>query len=154
VTDIAPTATSDCVPQLRNVARRSVHESRNALNGLVVNLEVVRSRLARSGDDEELLAFAEHAAAQGEASVQITEGLGALLSLILGSVDGSGVLRCSTSASPATLRFELDPGVAERVVPALMLLGKVAGFTAETSGAETVILSFPELGSTEQKPHE
>jgi hypothetical protein len=123
------------------------------LNGLVVNLEVVRSRLARSGD-KDLLAFAENAAAQGEASVQITEGLGALLSLILGSVDGSGVLRCSTSVSPATLRFELEPGAAERMVPALTLLGKAAGFTAETSGSHTVILSFPERGSTEQKSHE
>jgi hypothetical protein len=153
VTDIGPGATSDCVPQLRNVARRSVHESRNALNGLAVNLEVVRSRLARSGD-KDLLAFAEHAAAQGETSIQITEGLGALLSLIVGSVDESGVLRCSASESPATLRFELEPGVAERVGPALTVLGKAAGFTAETSGAHTIILSFPELGSTEQISHE
>lgn len=149
-------AASDCIPQLRNVARRSVHESRNALNGLVVNLEVVRSRLARSGDYEDLLAFAEHAAAQGEASVQITEGLGALLSLILGSLDEHGVLH-STFVSPATLQFELEPGVAERVVPALTVLGKAAGFTAETSDSHTVILSFlerGERGSTEQKSHE
>lgn len=153
MTDIGPGATSDCVPQLRNVARRSVHESRNALNGLAVNLEVVRSRLARAGDND-LLAFAEHAAAQGETSIQITEGLGALLSLIVGSVDGSGVLRCSASASPATLRFELEPGVAERVGPALALLGKTVGFTVEMSGAETVIFSFPEPRSTEHKQHE
>ena len=92
--------------------------------------------------------------AQGETSVQITEGIGALLSLILGSVDGSGVLRCSASASPATLRFGLDAGLAERVVPALTALGKVVGFTAETSGAETVILSFPEPSSTEHPTHE
>ena len=151
---MSPGAASDCIPQLRNVVRRSVHESRNALNGLVVNLEVVRSRLARSGDYEDLLAFAEHAAAQGEASVQITEGLGALLSLILGSVDRSGVLRCSASASPAMLRFELEPGAAERVVPALTVLGNATGFTAETSGSDTVILSFPESGSTGQKSHE
>lgn len=120
----------------------------------MVNLEVVRSRLARSGDYEDLLAFAEHAAAQGEASVKITEGLGALLSLILSSVDGSGALRCSASRSPVTLRFELEPGVAESVVPALTLLGKAAGFTAETSDSHTVILSIPERGSTEQKSHE
>ena len=154
MTDIGPGAASDCIPQLRNVARRSVHESRNALNGLVVNLEVVRSRLARSGDYEDLLAFAEHAAAQGETSVQITEGIGALVSLILGSVDASGVLRCSASVSPAKLRFDLDAGVAERVIPALTALGKVVGFTAETSGAEAVILSFPEPSSTEHTPHE
>jgi hypothetical protein len=123
------------------------------LNGLVVNLEVVRSRLARSGD-KDLLGFAEDAAAQGELSVQITEGLGALLTLILGSVDGGKVLRCSTSASPATLRFELESGVAERVIPALTMLGRTVGFTVETSGGETVILSFPEPRSTEHKQHE
>jgi len=141
--------------QLRSVARRSVHQSRNALNGLVVNLEVVRSRLARSGDEAKVLAFAEQAAAQGEQSVQLTEALAALLSLIVGSIDRTGKLRCSTAlAAPAAIRFDLEPGVAERVLPGLRVLGTSVGFTAETSGAETVILSFPELSSTESRKQE
>ena len=37
----------DWLPQLRGLVGGSAHETRNALNGLVVNLEVVRSRLAR-----------------------------------------------------------------------------------------------------------
>jgi len=132
-----------------------VHESRNALNGLVVNLEVVRSRLARAGDEKDLLTFAEQAAAQGEESVKLTEAVGALLSLILGSVDDSGRLRCSrASAAPAAIRFDVEPGVAERVLPRLEALGKTIGFTAETSGSETVILSFPEHSSAESKKHE
>ena len=135
--------------------RRSVHESRNALNGLVVNLEVVRSRLARSDDEAKVLTFAEQAAAQGEESVRLTEAVGALLSLIVGSVDETGKLRCSqasaASTAPPALRFDVASGVAERVLPGLSVLGKSVGFTAETSGAETVILSFPELSSTESK---
>jgi hypothetical protein len=132
--------------------RRSVHESRNALNGLVVNLEVVRSRVARSRDEPEVLTFAEQAVAQGEQSVQLTEAVAALLSLIVGSVDKTGRLRCSNIlATPAAIRFEVESGVAERVIPGLRVLGKSVGFTAETSGAETVILSFPELSSTESK---
>jgi hypothetical protein len=154
VTDAAEAALSDCIAQLRNVVRRSVHESRNALNGLVVNLEVVRSRLARSGDEADVLAFAEQAAAQGEESVRLTEAVGALLALIVGSVDGEGRLRCSSaSTAPAEIRFGLEPGVAERVLPGLRTLGKSVGFTAETSGAEAVILSFPDISTPESKEH-
>jgi hypothetical protein len=124
------------------------------LNGLVVNLEVVRSRLARSGDEADVLVFAEQAAAQGEESVRLTEAVGALLSLIVGSVDGGGRLRCSSrSTAPAAISFDLEPGVAERVLPGLQVLGKSVGFTAETSGAETVILSFPDISSAESKKH-
>jgi hypothetical protein len=131
-----------------------VHESRNALNGLVVNLEVVRSRLARSNDESNVLTFAEQAAAQGEESVRRSEAVAALLSLIIGSVDASGRLRCGpASAGSSALRFDLEPGVAERVLPGLEVLGKSVGFTAETSGAETVILSFPESSSI-QSTHE
>ncbi|HYN82741.1 MAG TPA: hypothetical protein VES88_14730 [Gemmatimonadaceae bacterium] len=155
MTDLGPRAASDCGPQLRTIARRSVHESRNALNGLVVNVEVVRSRLARSGNNEDVLAFAESAAAQGEASVRMTEGVGALLSLIVGAIDAGGRLRCSAvSTSPETLRFELEPGIAERVLPSLTVLGMAVGFSAETSDAETVILSFPEPSSAANKKHE
>ena len=138
--------------QLRSVARGSVHESRNALNGLVVNLEVVRSRLARSGDEAKVLTFAEQASAQGEESVRLSEAVAALLSLIVGAIDGNGKLRCApTSLGSAELRFDLEPGVAERVLPGLRVLGKSVGFTAETSGAQRVILSFPEQSGTELK---
>ncbi len=132
-----------------------MHETRNALNGLVVNLEVVRSRLSRSSDNEDVLEFAENAAAQGEASVRMSEGVGALLSLIAGAVGAGGRLRCSAVAtSPETLRFELEPGVAERVLPSLVVLGTAVGFTAETSGAETIILRFPEPSSAANTQHE
>ncbi len=152
MTDAAGAAPADCVAQLRNVVRHSVHESRNALNGLVVNLEVVRSRLSRAGDEAEVLAFAEQAALQGEESVRLTEAVGALLALIVGSVDGGGRLRCSASSTaPTAIRFDLEPGVAERVLPGLRTLGKSVGFTAETFGAETVILSFPDSSSAESK---
>jgi len=155
VTDLGPRAASDCGPRLRTIARRSVHESRNALNGLVVNLEVVRSRLSRSSNKEDVLAFAESAAAQGEVSVQMSEGVGALLSLIIGAVDARGRLRCSAmSESPEKLRFDLEPGLAERVLPPLTVLGTAVGFTAETSGADAVILSFPEQSSAGHKRHE
>src|SRR4051812_19764730 len=59
--------------------RRAGHEIRNALSGAAVNIEVVRSRLAREGPPKDVATFAERAAAQiGEAS-SLSDGLLALV---------------------------------------------------------------------------
>jgi hypothetical protein len=134
--------------------RGSVHELRNALNGLVVNLEVVRSRLARAGSDDGLLSFAEQATDQAEESVALNEGVGGLLSLIMASVDASGRLRCARSAPPASgIRFDVDISTAERVLPGLRRLGQSAGFSVEIDEA-AVILTFPQTSSEEFKEPE
>ena len=154
MTDSSPAGSADWLPRLRDLTRRSAHETRNALNGLVVNLEVVRSRLARSGGDDTILPFAEQAASQAEESVKLSEAVGALLALITGAIDTDGRLRCArtTAASPA-FRFEVDSGTAERVLPGLQTLGKAVGFGAETRGG-AVILSFPQTSSAEFRNHE
>ena len=132
------------LPQLRGLVRGSAHETRNALNGLVVNLEVVRSRLARNGGQESLLAFAETAAAQAEETVRLNEASASLLQLVAGSIGENGELRCVHSMGPEpSLQFELDVSTAERVLPGLRTLGKVLGFNARTRDG-AVILSFPQ----------
>lgn len=132
------------LPQLRGLVRGSAHETRNALNGLVVNLEVVRSRLARNGGQESLLAFAETAAAQAEETVRLNEASASLLQLVAGSIGKNGELRCVHSMEPEpSLRFELDVSTAERVMPGLRTLGNVLGFNARTRDG-AVILSFPQ----------
>jgi len=154
VTDSSTAGSADWLPGLRDLARRSAHETRNALNGLVVNLEVVRSRLARSGGDDTILPFAGQAAAQAEESVKLSEAAGALMTLITGAIDTDGRLRCArTAAASPELRFEVDSGTAERVLPGLQTLGRAVGFGAETHGG-AVILSFPEASSAEFRKHE
>jgi hypothetical protein len=112
------------------------------LNGLVVNLEVVRSRLARTGGEEGLLEFAEQACAQAEATVRLNEAAASLLQLVTASIGENGALRCErTMGSEPALRFELDVSTAERVLPGLRTLGKALGFDARTQ-AGAVILSF------------
>ncbi|MFN2603391.1 MAG: hypothetical protein ABR582_11615 [Gemmatimonadaceae bacterium] len=137
---------SDWLAGLRDIVRGSVHETRNALNGLLVNLEVVRSRLARSApaasEKDDVLPFAEHATSQAEAAAKLSEGVGALLALIAASVDEEGRLGCSGGADSSTIRFEVDTATAERLVPRLEQLGARAGFVAESDGG-AVILSFP-----------
>ena len=142
--DSGTTEGPDWLPQLRGLVRGSAHETRNALNGLVVNLEVVRSRLARNGGEESLLAFAEQASAQAEESVRLSEAAASLLQMVAGSIGENGELRCArTMGSEPALHFELDASTAERVLPGLRTLGKALGFDARTRDG-AVILSFPQ----------
>lgn len=141
---------SDWLAGLRDIVRGSVHETRNALNGLVVNLEVVRSRLARAApavsEKDEVLSFAEQAASQAEAASKLSEGVGALLSLLAASVDETGRVRCAKGMGGSTIEFDVDEATAERLLPRLEALGAQAGFTAENDGG-AVILSFPKTSS-------
>ena len=134
------------LPELRGLVRGSAHETRNALNGLVVNLEVVRSRLARNGGEESLLAFAEQASAQAEETVRLNEAAASLLQMVAGSIGENGELRCQRTmgeGSEPALHFKLDVSTAERVLPGLRTLGKALGFDARTRDG-AVILSFPQ----------
>ena len=120
------------------------------MNGLVVNLEVVRSRLARGRSSitvrNELLSFAEQAASQAEAASKLNEGVGALLSLIAAAVDETGKLQCTKGTNQSMIEFDVDKATAERLLPRLQALGAAVGFTAETDG-EAVVLSFPKTCS-------
>jgi len=150
VIDSGADSRSDWLAGLREIVQGSVHETRNALNGLVVNLEVVRSRLARAApaasEKDEVLSFAEQAASQAESAAKLSEGVGALLALIAASVGEEGRLHCSSGVDPSTIRFEVDTPTAERLVPRLAALGARAGFVAEND-AGAVILSFPKTSS-------
>ena len=141
--DSGATEGPDWLPQLRLLVRGSAHETRNALNGLVVNLEVVRSRLARNGGEAGLLSFAEQASAQAEETIRLNEAAASLLQLVAASIGENGELRCErTTGSEPALRFELDTSTAERVLPGLRTLGNALGFDARTQDG-AVILSFP-----------
>lgn len=142
--------------------RGSVHETRNALNGVMVNLEVVRSRLQRgrsagdsaNGSGEEVLSFAEQAVAQAEAASRFNEGVGALLTLISECIDADGRMRCAASANGLPgIRFEVGGATAERLVPRLQALGAAAGFGAETHGG-AVIFTIPETSQAESRIQE
>src|SRR5690606_21033317 len=79
------------MPALQELARRTSHEVRNALNGVSVNLEVIRSRLdraAEAGDEvaASVVPFARSAAEQLDQLAGITE---AFLSLSRSAASGS-----------------------------------------------------------------
>ncbi|HEY8167028.1 MAG TPA: hypothetical protein VIF83_15875 [Gemmatimonadaceae bacterium] len=124
------------------VVRKAGHETRNRLNGLAVNLEVVRSRLAKARSAQSNISdFAEQAVSESEAVVSMTEGIIALLELSVGAVDEHGAFRCSI-VEPDGVSLEASREVIRRVMPRLIQLSNGAGFRVESSET-AVILTFP-----------
>lgn len=80
MSDRAPTPERLWQDAVHAIGRPLAHEVRNALNGIAVNLEVVRSRAERPDVPASQLArFADAAADQLEALSRLTEGLLALV---------------------------------------------------------------------------
>jgi hypothetical protein len=112
------------------------------LNGLAVNLEVVRSRLAKGASGHaDVATFAAQAVSESEQLALMTEGIIALLELTVASVDRSGELRCFVSDDGA-ITLEAARDTIERLAPRLDGLANVAGFHVETRQT-AVILTFP-----------
>ena len=114
----ARTKATEAPQAVREILRRAGHELRNALNGVAVNVEVVRSRSNREGSPKELASFAERASAQvGEASA-LADGLLALVGSVL------------AAQTDGTLKTTGDGGAGSRIE--LMIYGeRSAGFVSD-----------------------
>ena len=140
MTDESAGMEPEWVPVLRDIARTSGHELRNALNGLMVNLEVVRSR--GSGMDAVSQSFLSQAIEQAEETGRLAEGTIALLALIVSAINDKGGVTARFTA-PRTVEIVAAASEAERVVRNLSALAKRTSLAADVSGG-TVILSIPE----------
>lgn len=74
------------------LAARAVHEIRDPLNGVAVNVEVLRLRAARASDGPALLPFADAAAGELERAAERIEALLALARPVPEPVDVAGPL--------------------------------------------------------------
>lgn len=124
---------------LEAAASAAGHEVRNALNGLAVNLEVVRSMAVASGFVAE--PFMTQAVTQSEESIRLAEAAIALMQLLAGAVGGDGRVS-SMSADARQVGVEAGAG-ADRISSALQPLHDRGVLSAETSGS-TVILRITE----------
>jgi len=127
-------------PVLRKLTRTSGHELRNALNALVVNLEVVRSRSGEAGPAVQ--PFIAQAVEQSEESVRLAEATIALLNLIVGAVGTDGRVDCEL-LSPRSVRIRATGGEAERAGRFMRAVAARTGIAAEPADS-AVILTIPD----------
>lgn len=139
MTDALRRGGADWKKNLDGAASAAGHEVRNALNGLLVNLEVVRSMAQSAGFAAE--PFMTQAVSQSEESVRLAEAAIAMLKLVAGALgpDGQPV---HVSADGRQISIEAGAG-AERICAALQPLAERGVLAAESSGT-TVILRIPE----------
>ena len=135
MTEVSPDSLPEWKHTLETAASAAGHELRNALNGVVVNLEVVRVMTQAAGLSAE--PFMGQARQQSEESVRLGEAVIALIRLLAAAIGPDGQLLCG---SAGTNQVSLQAGAdAERIHAALQPLSERGAVFVERSGS-TVIL--------------
>jgi hypothetical protein len=150
VTERSPESSADSTALVREVTRRAGHEIRNALNGVAVNVEVVRSRLARGEYAKDSLSFAERAALQVGVANALTDGLLSFVGSVL-SAQAAGTIHSVTGPGARNgLELAISGSNAEHAVSAIKRFGELTGFDVEHRG-DRVILSPSSEGKSHSK---
>jgi hypothetical protein len=144
VTDNQASADADALAIVREIIRRSGHEIRNSLNGVSVNVEVVRSRSEGKAVSGEVGSFAERASREVANASKLADATLALMDAVL-KASASGSLRSTPShggASEIELMIYGDggPALVSRVQP----LADAACIRVEERGQSVIFRVLPE----------
>ena len=140
----AHSRTAEAPQAAREIIRRAGHEIRNALNGISLNVEVVRSRSGREGPAKELTSFADRASAQVSEASALTDGLLAFVGSVM-AAQAAGTFRAS-GGHGAGSRIELmiyGDGAAG-VVSDIERLASRVGVSVEQHGQSVILTILPE----------
>ena len=129
---------------MREIIRRSGHEIRNALNGVAVNVEVVRSRSgregpARAGADS----FAQRAAAGAVKASDLTNGTLAIIDVVLVAAANGG-LRSKPGYGDASELEVMIYGDRAVLVSDIVRLGGEIGVSVEEREQSVILRVLPE----------
>jgi hypothetical protein len=129
--------------------RRAGHELRNALSGVAVNVEVVRSRAGREGPPGELASFANRASAQVQEASALTDGLLALVSSVM-AAQSAGTLKETGHGAGSRIELMIYGDGAAAVVSDIERLASRIGVSVEQHGP-SVILTILREGKSHSK---
>ena len=134
------------VPVLAQISRASGHELRNSLNALVVNLEVVRSRVGNADVEP----FLRQSIEQSEESVRLAESAIALLNLVVGAIGNNGEVVADFVPSRG-VRIKALEGESERLGRALRGLADRGAIAVDTSDSAVILSVSDTSASTNQE---
>jgi hypothetical protein len=144
VTEASAEAKADALEIVREITRRAGHEIRNALSGVAVNVEVVKSRAARGDGADALAPFADRAALEVGVASALTDGLLGLVSSVLTSqAEGKlGVLPTNGPGSRIELMVYGDR--ASVILSGIRRLADAIGIAVEEHGERVILTVLPE----------
>ena len=147
MTDDSARAKADALEIVHEIIRRAGHEIRNALNGVAVNVEVVRSRVAREGAATEIASFAERAGSQIVEATALTNGLLALVGSVL-AAEAQGTLSSARgSGGGSRIELMIYGDRASVVVSDIKRLAGRIGVGVEQRAARVILTVTPEGNS-------
>jgi len=126
---------------LREIVRRSGHEIRNALSGVAVNLEVVRSRCSRDPRADEVLPFADRARLQIQAATTLTNGLLAVVGAAVRGQSDPKAKPSKESGESAELALNADLSA---VFSDIEQLAGAIGVSIEQRSGNVILKVLPE----------
>jgi len=129
---------------VREIIRRAGHEIRNALNGIAVNTEVVRSRSAREGSSQEIASFAERALSQVAEATALTDGLLALVNSVLAAQAAGTLKKARGHSAGSRIELMIYGGGATGVVSEIERLASRVGVSVEQDGERVILTILPE----------
>ena len=137
-------AKADALDIVREIIRRAGHEIRNALSGVAVNVEVVRSRVAREGPATEIASFADRASAQIGEATALTNALLSLVGAVL-AAEARGTLRSASGGSGGSrIELMIYGDRASALVSDIKHLADRIGVGVEEGGQRVILTVSPE----------
>jgi hypothetical protein len=128
---------------LKEIVRRSGHEIRNALNGVAVNVEVVKSRVGRGSGSTDVDTFATRASSQVNVASAIIEGLLAVLRVTL-SAQADGTLKTTTSGAGSQIELMIYGDEATSFVSDIKLFAERVGLSIKTGERGVILTVLPQ----------
>jgi signal transduction histidine kinase len=144
VTDKRAGAVPEHPDVAREILRRAGHELRNALSGVAVNLEVVRSRAARDGATGEIKSFAERAASQISEASALADGVLALTRALLLFSGGNGSKNAPDYGAGSQLELMIYGDAADAVLSDIKRLASRIDVEVEEHPRSVILKVYPQ----------
>ena len=126
------------------MVRRAGHELRNALSGVAVNVEVVRSRSERGGSAQDLISFAERARLQTGVATALSDGLIALISAVISSAADGTLKNVPGHGAQSQTELMIYGDGAPALVADIERLASLIGVSVEQQEQRVILRVLPE----------
>jgi len=134
----------EAIQLVREMLRRAGHEMRNALSGVSVNVEVVRSRLERGKPGDDLTSFAERARLQVGVATMLGDCLLSLINSVLVAVADGSLQSVSGNGAGSQMELMIYGDRRDNILADIRRLANLTGVAVEERDQRVILKVLPE----------